>query len=203
VNTDTIKEQLFRSFRDKKQRHRFASLHFFTNIAAQISAIRESLSAMTQQQLADRANMAQPRIALLEASEHQNVSIKTLQRIAEAFDMAFIGRFVSFGELADWIAHSPASLVPPEFKQDPFHLTFLSPQRESVPDEQKDKAATSTPVAGAAALTGYAPTVLVTARVTTAVESRGPKQPTPPWSSNLRPDRKLQEQEQQEQEVLV
>lgn len=157
MNTDTIKEQLFRSFRDKKYRHLFACRHFFTNIAAQIFAIRESLNGMTQQQLAEKAKMAQPRIALLEDPEHENVSIKTLQRIAEAFDMAFIGRFVSFGELADWIAHSTASLVPAEFKRDPYHLAFLYTRGNYIAEEQQEKATT----------------LLVTASITAGVESRG------------------------------
>jgi len=66
--------------------------------AAQIRAMREKAN-WTQEELAKQADMGQARISLLENPNYQNLSLQTLKRIANVFDVALIVRFVPFSQL--------------------------------------------------------------------------------------------------------
>ena len=66
--------------------------------AAQIRAMREK-EGWNQQQLAEKAEMGQARISLLENPNYQNLSLNTLKRIANVFDVALVVRFVPFSKL--------------------------------------------------------------------------------------------------------
>jgi transcriptional regulator with XRE-family HTH domain len=73
----------------------------------------------TQQQLAAETGMAQPRISVLEDASYEKFNIKTLRRIASAFDVALIVKFLPFSELVDWVTTiSPERLAPPSFEND-------------------------------------------------------------------------------------
>ena len=56
----------------------------------------------TQEQLADRAGMLQPRISAILKPGKGRLNIETLRRLAEAFDCGLFVRFASFGELFRW-----------------------------------------------------------------------------------------------------
>jgi len=66
--------------------------------AAQIRAMREK-KGWSQQELAIEAEMGQARISLLENPNYQTLSLNTLKRMANVFDVALVVRFVPFSKL--------------------------------------------------------------------------------------------------------
>lgn len=73
----------------------------------------------TQTDLAERTGMAQTRISVLEDPNYENFSIMTLKRLASAFDVALIVRFVPFSELVNWVVSlSPQDLAVRSFEDD-------------------------------------------------------------------------------------
>lgn len=126
---------LWSKFRSRRYREAFVASHLSTTIAAQISTMREA-RAWTQTDLAAAANMRQSRISVLEDPSNRSLSVKTLQRIAAAFDVAVIVRFVPYSEVARWATDSgPKKFEVPEFKDDkisdsrPIQLSAVTPSR--------------------------------------------------------------------------
>lgn len=116
--TDSVLPEIWGSFTNKEERDAFAASHISTNIAAQIFAMREE-RGWTQTELADKAGMAQTRISVMENPSYESFSLSTLKRLASAFDVALIVRYVAFSELAHWTANlSPDKLAPPSFAND-------------------------------------------------------------------------------------
>jgi transcriptional regulator with XRE-family HTH domain len=73
----------------------------------------------TQNELAKRAKMSQVRISVLEDPTYENFSIKTLKRLAEAFDTALILRFAPFSEMLQWLTTlQPSTLAVKQFSED-------------------------------------------------------------------------------------
>jgi transcriptional regulator with XRE-family HTH domain len=73
----------------------------------------------TQTDLAKEVGMAQSRISLLEDPSYEKFSLTTLKRLASAFDVALIVRFVPFSELAQWSTNiTPGLLAPVRFEDD-------------------------------------------------------------------------------------
>lgn len=96
---------LWKKFAAKKFRHAFSSARIGDSLALQIHTLRTHRN-WTQSDLAERADMKQPRISTMEDS-CDGVSISTLKKLAEAFDVALCIKFVSFSKLAEEsIAHS-------------------------------------------------------------------------------------------------
>jgi len=63
--------------------------------------------------------MAQPRISVIEDPDYEDFSINTLKRLASAFDVALVVKFVTFGELVDWVASlSPEKIAVPSFEEE-------------------------------------------------------------------------------------
>jgi transcriptional regulator with XRE-family HTH domain len=107
----------FRSFR-KFFRKRYRDV-FGTSItgttAAQIYAMREQ-RGWSQEELAQKVGMGQARISLLESPNYENLSLKTLKRLANVFDVALVVRFAPFSQLLDMIdGETPETLAVPSF----------------------------------------------------------------------------------------
>lgn len=115
----SIREQLLSLFRkSKKDRHRFLVNHLSANIAAQIFSLRTSPSRKwTQIRLAKEARIPQPRIPVYESPDYGAFSLATLKKLAYAFDVGLIIKFVTFDELAKEIANQcPENLRPSTFE---------------------------------------------------------------------------------------
>jgi transcriptional regulator with XRE-family HTH domain len=86
---------LIAEFNDKEYAH--AYMEEFSNmaIAAQIKVLREQLG-LTQKQLAAAANMKQERISALEDVDYDAWTIKTLRKLARAFDLTIKVSFEKF-----------------------------------------------------------------------------------------------------------
>ena len=119
MNAHSIKEQLVTLFRkSKKDRHRFLANHLSANIAAQIFSLRTSLERQwTQAELAKKAGIRQPRIPVYESPDYGAFSLATLKKLAHAFDVALLIKFVSFDELAEEISNqSPENIAVSTFE---------------------------------------------------------------------------------------
>lgn len=112
----TRKQQLNDLIRDKDFRREFVSDYVQEILAAQIKAIREH-NEWTQQELGDAAEgMKQVQVSRLENPDYSSATINSLKRLAKAFDLGLIVRFVTFSEFVDQVAtQSPARLVPPSY----------------------------------------------------------------------------------------
>src|SRR5262245_54552070 len=94
--------KLLNSLRDRAYRALFVETQIEALIPFQIRAMRAS-RRWTQKELAEKAGMKQGRISVLENPNYEGaVNIKTLLKLAQAFDVGLIVRFAPFSEIADW-----------------------------------------------------------------------------------------------------
>lgn len=106
-------------FQDREYRATYAESFLDTTIATQIRVLREQ-RGWTQGQLADYAGMKQSRISALEDANYSGWGVKTLTRLARAFDVPLSVTFGSFGRLLVEIDQfNRKTLERPEFKDDP------------------------------------------------------------------------------------
>lgn len=114
-------KKLIDRLKDKAYRDSFVVSHIYNGIAFQIKAIREQ-KEWTQKELGDHAgNMQQERISVLENPNNSSVTINTLRKIASAFDVALMVRFVPFSDLVKWDANlSAQALQVTSFDEDTF-----------------------------------------------------------------------------------
>lgn len=117
MRNDILKiEALWGKLKSKLYRAEYAARHACNSISAQIFFLRER-RGWTQADLARETGMKQPAISRLERSG-QNVTLGTLARIAEAFDVALSVRFVPFSEMAIEVAHDNLDRAVRPFEQD-------------------------------------------------------------------------------------
>ncbi len=103
---------------DEEYRHEFVSEHVAVGLAFQINLTRQA-RGWTQEELASRCDMAQESISRLEDPNYGRYSLKTLKRLAKAFDVGLLVRFVSFGELGEWTVDLPShKLTPPSYDEE-------------------------------------------------------------------------------------
>lgn len=93
----TFADRLVNDFADKEFAHGYMQDHGNVVIAAQIKALREQ-RGLSQEALAQLAGMKQERISTLENVEYDAWTIKTLRKLAEAFDVHLKVAFVPFSE---------------------------------------------------------------------------------------------------------
>jgi transcriptional regulator with XRE-family HTH domain len=138
MNNEDIREELREAFADPEYRHAYAASFLNTSIAAQIKALRDGRE-WTQEELGQHAGMRQESISRLENVNYSSWSISTLRRLAEAFDLALVVKFESFGNLlTDIIGLNREALLRPSFADDPAFRTEPSAhQTVSVPRKNR------------------------------------------------------------------
>ena len=105
-----LREELRQDFQDEEYAHTYVDDFLNAEIATQIKVLREQ-RALTQQQLADLTGMAQPRLSLLEDVNYGSWSIKTLKKLARAFDVTLKVSFETFGaRIGDIVNFNRAAL---------------------------------------------------------------------------------------------
>lgn len=97
-------EKIIKDLQDKEYRDAFAIEHIDTGVPFQIRALREQRE-WTQTDLSKRTGMAQETISRIEDPNYGKLTLKTLKRLASAFDVALMVRFVPFSELVEWELH--------------------------------------------------------------------------------------------------
>jgi transcriptional regulator with XRE-family HTH domain len=100
--TDLIK----RVRRNPVSRQRFVESHLTKTLAYQIRAMRDRLN-WSQGRLAAELDMTQNAISRLESPDYGKATLSTLKRIAAAFDVALVVRFVPFSQMIDWASGTP------------------------------------------------------------------------------------------------
>ena len=101
---NTLNEELRLDFLDKDYAHDYVDEFLNASIATQIKAIRQQ-RGLSQEELADLAGMKQERISVLEDVNYGSWSIKTLRRLARAFDVTLKVSFETFGVRIDDIVN--------------------------------------------------------------------------------------------------
>ena len=113
-----FRKQLLEEFKDKEFRDAYADEYLSSLIATQIKVLREE-RGLTQEQLAELADMSQSRISALEDVTYSSWSIKTLKRLSQALDVVLTVHFDSFGRLIESVEEfSRESLQVPSFSDD-------------------------------------------------------------------------------------
>ena len=117
-NIDTTKRrQIAQSLTDREYRDALVQESINQGIAFQIRANRVT-RGLTQADLARRTGKAQPEISRLEDPDYEGYTLKTLSRIAAAFDVALSVRFIPYSELVDHMVYDRDFAVP-SFDNDP------------------------------------------------------------------------------------
>jgi|ERR1700722_9414471 len=122
ISRESIIRRLSRSV---EARARFIESQLSKHLAYQLRALRDR-EGWSQVQLAENAGMNQNAISRLESPNYGKATLTTLRRIAQAFDVAILVRFVPFSQMADWasgtphldLGLSPESLRLPSFRQE-------------------------------------------------------------------------------------
>lgn len=111
-------EAEIRAFKDKDYRQAYFDEFLNSYIATQIKVLREQRT-WTQEQLGKLANMKQSQVSRLENVNYSGWSIKTLQTLAEAFDLTLCVSFESFSKrLGDFDRFSRENLEKVSFDDD-------------------------------------------------------------------------------------
>src|SRR6266446_3017938 len=114
----------------REYRAAFAKAQFKRLVPFQIRALRKNRQ-MSQEELAEKANLTQGVISRAEDSDYGNLTTNTILRIAEGLDCAFVGRFAPFSELGDWFLNlSEDTVQVPSFEEEDrlFRLGQLRPR---------------------------------------------------------------------------
>lgn len=101
MNTRVIKSNLLEQLKNKKYRNLFIAGEIKRTIPYQLRALRAARQ-MSQAELAEAAETTQSVISRIENRGAANLSIQTLLKLAEAFDVGLVVRFESIDKILDW-----------------------------------------------------------------------------------------------------
>lgn len=114
-----ITERLLQKFHDFAYRHSYIDEFTDAYIATQIKVLREQRE-WNQTELAERAGMHQSQICTLEDVNNASWKVRTLKKIAKAFDLVLVVRFEAFGKVLPDIGHLERErLARVSFENDP------------------------------------------------------------------------------------
>lgn len=109
---------VWRKLSDRKYRSSFAIAQFKRLVPFQIRALRKSRN-WSQAELAEHSGLTQGVISRAEDSDNGNLAVNTILKIADGFDVAFVGRFVPYSELDEWFTEiSEEKLRIPSFEEE-------------------------------------------------------------------------------------
>ena len=89
---------LWQELSDKEYRDGYTEAQLSIEVPFQIRALRKA-RGWTQAQLAERCDIPQARISHIEQPGRDPLSLRTLYRLASAFDVGLLVQFVPFSEL--------------------------------------------------------------------------------------------------------
>ncbi len=119
------KKRLLAELENREYRDAYVSSSIDVGIAFQIRALREQVP-WTQAELAEKVNMKQERISVLE-NPSRSPTISTLKRLANAFDIGLIIRFVPISDLVEWELNlSSNSLKVPGYNDDSYFKEYTN-----------------------------------------------------------------------------
>lgn len=106
MNLSSRDSLITRLRRGKKTREQFVDSHLARTVAHQIRAMRDNAD-WSQGELGEKIGSNQNAIYRYELPDYGKHTLTTLKRIAAAFDVALVVRFVPFSELVDWVSGTP------------------------------------------------------------------------------------------------
>lgn len=106
------KDSLARQFENPRYRRAYVNAHNRTILAAQLRALRGDLS---QAQFGKKVGMTQTVISRLENERYGAMSLRTLLKIAERLDIAFLGRFVTHADFIKMTNLGPEDYHPESY----------------------------------------------------------------------------------------
>ncbi|MGH9615058.1 MAG: helix-turn-helix domain-containing protein [Bryobacteraceae bacterium] len=113
-----ISKKIADKLQGQEYRSAFVASQINVGIPFQIKALMKA-RGWTQEQLAERTGMLQPRISAVLKPGKVRPNIETLRRFAEAFDCGLLVRFAPYSELARWSEDfNPERFNVPSFKED-------------------------------------------------------------------------------------
>ncbi|MBU1664876.1 MAG: helix-turn-helix domain-containing protein [Gammaproteobacteria bacterium] len=105
-----LAERLASEFADKDYAHAYMESHAVSRLAAQVHALRKQ-RRWSQQQLSERAGIAQERISKIESADFSSLTLATLHKLARAFDVDVRVAFESFSQgVLDVVNLTPKAL---------------------------------------------------------------------------------------------
>jgi transcriptional regulator with XRE-family HTH domain len=117
---DNLREDFIINKDEKEYRHAYGEESTDISIGTQIKVLREQ-RGWRQEDLACEAGIQQPMVSRYESVNYSNWSIRTLKKLARAYDAWLDVRFRSFGELVNETNRfGRESLQVPRFADDPF-----------------------------------------------------------------------------------
>jgi transcriptional regulator with XRE-family HTH domain len=135
---DKRKKNIISEFKDKEYRDAFVSEQIDTGIPFQIRALRKQRN-LTQKKVAELAGMEQARISVMEDPNYEALTLSTLKKLASAFDIGLLVRFVAISDLVEWELNlSPDSLEVPSYDEDPYFKETKEPVIEAAVEVEAD-----------------------------------------------------------------
>lgn len=114
----TYEARTIAKLQSKEYRDAFVESHARTGISFQLRAMRAA-RGWSQEDLGARAEMGQNVVARLENPDYGKFSISSLLKLASAFDVALMVRFVRFSDLLARTKNlTPEALNVPSFSED-------------------------------------------------------------------------------------
>jgi transcriptional regulator with XRE-family HTH domain len=109
---------VLRSLQDPDYRRDWVREHVAVGLAFQLRALRADRE-WTQTEVGERSEMKQEMLSQWENPNYGKYTLSTLQRLASAYDVGLLVRFVPFSEMADWTVDlTPDRLAPPKYSDD-------------------------------------------------------------------------------------
>lgn len=100
---DDARRARLRKMDSKEYRDHFSRAAIRELLSAQIRTTREA-RGWSQAKLAEAIGSKQSAVSRLENLDDQGVSLATLERVAQALDVALVVRLAPFEELSDWMS---------------------------------------------------------------------------------------------------
>lgn len=102
---NTIFEQIWRKLAaSKRYREQFVAAQAKRAIPFQLRALMKK-KGLSQEKLADQSKLTQGVISRAADPNYGNLTINTIVKIANGLDVAYLGIFVPFSELAKWFSN--------------------------------------------------------------------------------------------------
>jgi hypothetical protein len=110
--------RIWEKLREKAYRDAFVASQLKRGLPTQIRVMLKDRE-WNQSDLAERAGLKQGVISRAADPDYGNLTINTILKIASGFDVAYVGRFVPFSDLAKWYTDlSESALSVPDFSHD-------------------------------------------------------------------------------------
>jgi transcriptional regulator with XRE-family HTH domain len=104
---------LAKEFEDHEYAHAYIQAHVLDRMAMQVYALRTQ-QGWTQAELAEKSGIGQGKISMIETGDFGSLTLKTLFKLAQAFDVAPVVQFCKFSETIKDVTelHSNSLAVP-------------------------------------------------------------------------------------------